>query len=115
MEDQIYIIEHLKEADVCKTHDFEDDSYLNLNFTQDFYYYHKPHNVSHSSLTSEWRLFTCMFGVCKVTLTQTPGFTKEPIEISRENKKQILVGPDVCVHWENISGKAVMHVKIQQQ
>jgi hypothetical protein len=56
-----------------------------------------------------------MFGMCKITLTQTPGFTQEPIKVSRENKKQILVGPDVCVHWENISGKAVMHVKIQQQ
>ena len=110
MENQIFIIEHEK-ADVCKTFDVDDNRYQGLKFTHEHYYYHKPHGVEHSSLSDEWRLFTCMFGVCKVTLTPTPGITQEPIKISRENKKQILVGPNISVHWENISGKAVMTQK----
>jgi hypothetical protein len=30
------------------------------------------------------------------------------IEISRENKIQLIVHPNVSIQWENISGKAVV-------
>jgi dTDP-4-dehydrorhamnose 3,5-epimerase-like enzyme len=113
MENQIFIIEHEK-ANVCKTFDTDDYRYQGLQFTHEHYYYHKPHGVEHSSLSDEWRLFTCMFGVCVVNVNDLRDkdevLTKE-YELSRENKKQLLVGPEIEVSWTNISGKAVMTQK----
>jgi len=114
MENQIYIIDH-EQTDVCKTFDVDDDRYQGLKFTHEHYYYHKPHGVEHSSLSHEWRLFTCMFGVCEVNVSPdwrlVDKVLTEEYELSRENKKQLLVGPDVQVTWRNISGKAVMTQK----
>ena len=46
-----------------------------------------------------------MFGVCEFNLFD------ETIELSRENKKQLLVRPLVNINYFNISGKSVVHVK----
>ena len=56
-----------------------------------------------------------MFGVCEVNASPdwrlVDKVLTEEYELSRENKKQLLVGPDVQVTWRNISGKAVMTQK----
>jgi hypothetical protein len=43
-----------------------------------------------------------LFGVVKVKGPDTE------IEISRENKKQLIVHPNVPIEWHNVSGKAVV-------
>ena len=71
----------------------------------EYYDYNIPHKVNRNNKQHFWRLFTCMFGVCEFNLFD------ETIELSRENKKQLLVRPLVNINYFNISGKSVVHVK----
>ena len=97
----ISIIKH-NQSDVTKIYDISDERFEQLEIMSEHYYYHKPHNITHKSLSDNFRLIQCLFGVVRVT-----GPDLE-IEISRENKIQILVYPNVQIQWENISGKAVV-------
>ena len=97
----ISIVEH-NQHDVTKIYDLSDHRFEHLEILSEHYYYHKPHNVTHKSLSENYRIIQCLFGVVKVT---GPGME---IEISRENKKQLIVYPNVQVEWYNISGKAVV-------
>ena len=54
------------------------------------------------SLSENYRIIQCLFGVVKL---KGPDFE---IELSRENKTQLIVHPDVEVEWYNVSGKAVI-------
>ena len=101
MEYPISIIKH-KQNDVTKLYDSSDPKFEQLEIISEHYYYHKPHNVLHKSLSENYRIIQCLFGVVRVT-----GPDME-IEISRENKIQLIVHPNVSIQWENISGKAVV-------
>jgi len=101
MEYPISIIRH-NQNDVTKLYDSSDPRYEDLTILSEHYYYHKPHNVLHKSLSENYRIIQCLFGVVRVT---GPDFE---IEISRENKIQLIVHPDVSIQWENTSGKAVV-------
>jgi hypothetical protein len=46
-----------------------------------------------------------MFGVCEFTIFD------DIYELSRENKSQLLIRPNVSFSYRNISGKSVVHVK----
>ena len=61
--------------------------------------------VRRENSDASWRLVTCMFGVCEFTVLNNT------IELSRENKKQLLVKPNLRFKYFNISGKSVVHVK----
>jgi hypothetical protein len=101
MEYPISIIRH-NQNDVTKLYDSSDPRYGDLTILSEHYYYHKPHNVLHKSLSENYRIIQCLFGVVRVT---GPDFE---IEISRENKIQLIVHPNVSIQWENTSGKAVV-------
>ena len=97
----ISIVEH-NQHDVTKIYDLSDHRFEHLEILSEHYYYHKPHNVTHKSLSENFRIIQCLFGVIKV---KGPDLD---IELSRENKKQIIVHPNIEVEWHNISGKAVV-------
>ncbi len=97
----ISIVEH-NQHDVTKIYDISDERFEQLEIISEHYYYHKPHNVTHKSLSENYRIIQCLFGVVKVKGPDTE------IEISRENKKQLIVYPNVQIEWYNISGKAVV-------
>jgi hypothetical protein len=101
MEYPISIIKH-NQNDVTKLYDSSDPKYEDLRILSEHYYYHKPHNVLHKSLSENYRIIQCLFGVVRVTGPDIE------IEISRENKIQLIVHPNVSIQWENISGKAVV-------
>ena len=97
----ISIVEHNKN-DVTKIYDISDEKFEQLEIISEHYYYHKPHNVLHKSLSENYRIIQCLFGVVRVTGPDIE------IEISRENKIQLIVHPNVSIQWENTSGKAVV-------
>lgn len=74
-------------------------------FVRDYYDYNKPHRQTKSNNETTWRLITCMFGViiCKCG--------NHTIELSRENKKQLMIGPNIKFQYYNQSGKSVCHVR----
>ena len=104
MVNQVYTIEH-NTGDVTKLYDFSDPKYQGLEVMSEHYYYHKPHNVRHGHSSESWRIIQCLFGVCRFESTE------DEFEFSRNNKLQIIVPPLWLVHWENISGKAVVTLK----
>ena len=97
----ISIVEH-NQNDVTKIFDISDERFQQLEIMSEHYYYHKPHNITHKSLSENYSIIQCLFGVVKL---KGPDFE---IELSRENKTQLIVHPDVEVEWYNISGKAVV-------
>ena len=105
-EDNVWLIEHEQNDSVVIYDKINFDSKVKpIYFTAEYYDYNKPHKVNRNNKQHFWRLFTCMFGVCEFNLLD------ETIELSRENKKQLLVRPLVNINYFNISGKSVVHVK----
>jgi len=87
---------------------YDHDQYSKIvptQFVRDYYDYNKPHKQTKSNHESKWRLITCMFGViiCKCG--------EHEIELSRENKKQLMLGPNIKFQYYNQSGKSVCHVR----
>ena len=106
LKDNLYIIEHVQ-ADVTVTYDKKefDKKVQSLVFVNEYYDYNKPHKVVRENAEAGWRLVTCMFGVCEFTILNNT------IELSRQNKKQLLIRPNLHFKYFNISGKSVVHVK----
>ncbi len=101
MEFPVSIIQH-NASHVTKLYDYSDPKYEGLTVLSEHYYYHKPHGVLHKSLSENFRIIQCLFGVIRMTGPDIE------IQMSRENKIQIIVHPQVQVQWTNISGKAVV-------
>ena len=113
MVDQVSIINH-NAGDVCKLYDHSDPQYQDYNILSEHYFYHKPHNVRHSYKSDNWTIIQCLFGVCRFEAMQNVNnglVPKEDLQISRENKTQVIVPPGWVSQWDNISGKAVVTVK----
>lgn len=106
LKDNLYIIEHPK-ADVTVTYNKEefDKKVKPITFINEYYDYNKPHKVNRENADNSWRLITCMFGVCEFSVLNNT------IELSRENKRQLLIRPNLSFKYFNISGKSVVHVK----
>ena len=106
LKNNLYVIEHVKN-DVTVTYNKEefDKKVQPLTFINEYYDYNKPHKVRRENSDASWRLVTCMCGVCEFTVLNNI------IELSRENKKQLLVKPNLRFKYFNISGKSVVHVK----
>ena len=58
----ISIVEH-NQHDVTKIYDLSDHRFEHLEILSEHYYYHKPHNVVHKSLSENYRIIQCLFGV----------------------------------------------------
>jgi len=102
---QIFIIEN-EQDDTSYTYEQDEfDKIIPVQFVRDYYDYNKPHGQIKSNIETTWRLITCMFGViiCKVG--------EHEVELSRENKKQLLIGPAIKFEYYNQSGKSVCHVR----
>ena len=108
IDNQIFIIEN-DLGDTSITYIQEDyEKILPVSFVRDYYDYNKPHRqIKHNNETT-WRLITCMFGViiCKCG--------NHEFELSRENKKQLIIGPTIKFEYYNKSGKSVCHVRSSQ-
>lgn len=105
IQDEIFVIEN-SSKNVFVTYDKKFlDKIFPINFVKDYYDYNKPHFQSKSNHYETWRLITCMFGVivCKCN--------DFDIELSRENQKQVLIGPQIKFNYYNKSGKSVCHIR----
>jgi len=102
---QIFLIEN-DQQDTSQTYDQDEyDKIIPVQFVRDYYDYNNPHGQIKQNTETTWRLITCMFGViiCKLG--------DHEIEISRENKKQLMIGPAIKFEYYNKSGKSVCHVR----
>lgn len=105
LDKEIFVIEN-QQGNTSKTYDLDEYSKIvPTQFVRDYYDYNKPHRQTKSNHESTWRLITCMFGViiCKCG--------DHTIELSRENKKQLMIGPNIKFQYHNKSGKSVCHVR----
>ena len=108
IDNQIFIIEN-DLGDTSITYIQEDyEKIVPLSFVRDYYDYNKPHQQIKYNNETTWRLITCMFGViiCKCG--------NHEFELSRENKKQLIIGPTIKFEYYNKSGKSVCHVRSSQ-
>ncbi len=105
LDKEIFVIEN-EQDNTSKTYDLDEYSKIvPTQFVTDYYDYNKPHKQIKSNNNTTWRLITCMFGViiCKCG--------KHEIKLSRENKKQLMIGPNIKFEYYNQSGKSVCHVR----
>ena len=102
---EIFLIENEQQNTSTTYNQKEYDRIVPVTFVKDYYDYNKPHNQIKSNTDTTWRLITCMFGViiCKCN--------NHTFELSRENKKQLMIGPKIKFEYYNQSGKSVCHVR----
>ena len=106
LEDNVWLIRHDQNDSTVIYHKPEFDQKVKpIIFQSEYYDYNKPHDVYRKNSNFGWRLITCMFGVCEFTIFD------DMYELSRENKSQLLIRPNVSFTYRNISGKSVVHVK----
>lgn len=108
IDNQIFLLEN-EQSDTSYTYNQDEfDKIIPVQFARDYYDYNKPHGQIKTNTEKTWRLITCMFGViiCKCN--------EYEFEISRENKKQIVIGPTIRFEYYNKSGKSVCHVRSSQ-
>ena len=108
IQDQIFTIENSSGNSSVTYEKNQYNKIKYIEFVKDYYDYNKPHRQSKTNHEPSWRLITCMFGVivCKCN--------EYDFELSRVNKKQLLIGPDIKFNYYNKSGKSVCHIRSSQ-
>tara|TARA_E500000318_G_C3560120_1_gene213022 strand:+ start:758 stop:1102 length:345 start_codon:yes stop_codon:yes gene_type:complete len=105
IDQNIFVIEN-EQQNTSITYDHNEYAKIvAVTFVKDYYDYNKPHNQTRYNHDATWRLITCMFGVIICTCGD------HKFELSRENKKQLMIGPNINFEYYNQSGKSVCHVR----